>query len=495
MQLHTARVERLPPDPGGVGDVFRRIGYKLDEALADIIDNSIDAGAPHVLVRFIRTSDRIVRIVIADDGRGMIEKDLHAAMQYGVRSDHKSGDLGKYGIGLKSASFSQAKQVTVLSRQRGASAGRRWTTESVRDDWRLQVIDRIDAAALLDGDWGPADLSRSGTLVIWDDLEYQRVLPRTFEKVHAKTISDLCVDLGLRFHRFIESGRTRIFIDTTSDTVQAGTAITEMEPLDPFGYSRTGRRGYPVTLDLDLGDNRSLQAVAHIWPPKSREPNYVLGGGKVAQYQGFYFYRNDRLISAGGWHGIRGDAEPHSSLARVSVDVPSSLDSLFRLTVQKDDFLVPQVFMDSLREARAGNTSFQEYLEAAEEVYRDAPKRKRRVVVPADGLPVTLARKVRVILGDVDSNSPVTQVVFVWEELSGDVFLDVDRESHTIFLNSLYRNNVTNGSNSKADAPLFKLALFFALRDIVNAGRLSASLKADLVAISDSFVAACGGPQ
>jgi hypothetical protein len=158
--LPTARHERLPPDPTGTAETIRRIGYDLDEALADIVDNSVDAKARNVLVRFIRSKNQVERLIVADDGVGMPERQLHRIMQYGVRVSHAKKDLGKYGIGLKAASLSQCSSVSVISRQDGKTSGRRWTMESIGMDWRVEVIEPKAAHAFFNRSWSPVKNAR-----------------------------------------------------------------------------------------------------------------------------------------------------------------------------------------------------------------------------------------------------------------------------------------------------------------------------------------------
>src|ERR1700732_3787636 len=108
--------EETPPDPRGMITALARYGYRLQDALADLVDNSLDAGASHVAIRFIRDAESVQRMVVADDGRGMGEDRVRSAMQFGVQLDHDRTDLGKYGLGLKAASFSQCESVSVLTR-------------------------------------------------------------------------------------------------------------------------------------------------------------------------------------------------------------------------------------------------------------------------------------------------------------------------------------------------------------------------------------------
>jgi|ERR1017187_700006 signal transduction histidine kinase len=109
------RTERIPPDPKGAAQGMQRIGYSLEEAIADLVDNSIDARASKILIRFFRNETSITQVAIVDNGKGMNESALHNAMQYGVQTKHTQADLGKYGIGLKTASFSQCQSLSVFS--------------------------------------------------------------------------------------------------------------------------------------------------------------------------------------------------------------------------------------------------------------------------------------------------------------------------------------------------------------------------------------------
>jgi DNA topoisomerase VI subunit B len=120
--IRVSRSEQLLPDPERSATMFSRFGYSISEAIADLVDNSIDAQARHVLVRFVRTQEKIVRVLIADDGRGMDDRKLSEAMRFGSRSDKSTDALGKYGFGLKTASLSQARAVTVLSKHEGKAA-------------------------------------------------------------------------------------------------------------------------------------------------------------------------------------------------------------------------------------------------------------------------------------------------------------------------------------------------------------------------------------
>ncbi|MFP7722331.1 ATP-binding protein [Lysobacter sp. A3-1-A15] len=468
--------KRLPPDPEGTAAFMSRIGYSLEEALSDIIDNSIDAEAKTVLVRFICGKDRINQIIIADDGHGMLSDELHRAMQYGVRQPHRKNDLGKYGIGLKAAAFSQCKALSVLSRKAGKSSGRRWTIESIKDDWRLEELDAVQAGEILNIDWSPADLRTSGTTVILDKLDSLQSAMSDFSRNLQKTIMELKVDLGLRFHRFLQSEDLLIVIDVTKGLGNPPDTQIQVDPLDPFRYPKSGRKGYPATFELEVG-NTKVKAIAHIWPAKSKDPNYRLGSGKVAERQGFYFYRNDRLIKAGGWHNLQSDSEPHSSLARVLIEMPPDLDSSFRLSVQKNDFNVPTEFIDAVKASKAGNTTFPEYVKAAQDVYRNAPQAEDVVFFPKSGIPVALSKKMKRLLAGASENFSTHPIDIKWERLDSECVFSYDADERLLSVNSTYRSSITGGRNSVTDAPVFKTMLFFAVQDLLSAGRVSKKLR------------------
>lgn len=113
-KIKVSRMEQLLPDPQRSGAMFARFGYSLSEAIADLVDNSIDAEATQILVRFVRTDEKIARVLIVDNGKGMKDEVLSEAMRFGSKSAKPANALGKYGFGLKSASLSQARIVTVL---------------------------------------------------------------------------------------------------------------------------------------------------------------------------------------------------------------------------------------------------------------------------------------------------------------------------------------------------------------------------------------------
>src|SRR5262249_32109340 len=153
-------------------DIFSRLGYKISDAIADLVDNSVDEQARKVHIRFVRGTDGIHNVIIADNGNGMSDEELREAMRVGSRSSKSDKQLGKYGIGLKSASLSQAETVTVLTRQGKSVIGRRWTLENVRNNWSCDILQVSDVQRALNGTFGEFRITKSGTVIIWERLEH-----------------------------------------------------------------------------------------------------------------------------------------------------------------------------------------------------------------------------------------------------------------------------------------------------------------------------------
>lgn len=490
IKLSTERQEQLLPDEVKAADIFARLGYDITEAIADLIDNAVDAGARNVLVRFIRSDVGIHSVLIADDGTGMTAEELKEAMRFGSRSTKKETSLGKYGIGLKSASLSQADTVTVLSRQGTHFVGRRWTLGNVKKGWTCDVLRSADVKRALAVPFGEFRMKKSGTLVIWEDLEHLKALPNHIDQTIDRTRRNLLTELGIRFHRFLESGRLNIAIDEESAFEESGGIPTYVSPLDPFGYEASPHPDYPAKLKLKVGSTHFV-AECHIWPPKSRLPNYRLGGGRVALRQGFYFYRNDRVIQAGGWNHVRADdGEPHFSLARVKVDLPSSLDSLFKLDVAKSQLDPAPAFVEALFAAKdSRGTTFQSYIDQSEKTYRrqKTKDRARFPVVPGRGIPSRAQKAIASILKESGTTKP-TRVAFKWARLDSDEIFQIKLGKNVLYLNTRFRRDLAEGGGR--ESPVLKVALLFLVQSEMEKAFLTKISEDWLQRVNHALIAA-----
>ena len=355
--------EIAPPDPAGMIESLSALGYSLEAAIADLVDNSIDAGATEVRVDF-HWAGTASHVAVVDNGCGMNEADLVAAMALGKKgasSHRQEHELGRFGMGLKTASFSHTTRLVVWSRSAvGAAATRIWDLPEVVDsgEWRLLTEPSPADQDILD------DYSNgleTGTVVLWAGLhkivhEGDDMDPDEAHSQFLGMIERVDRHLGMTFARFLKSGQRSSL--SKGPRLALSVNGSPVKPWDPF------LRSNPSTLPeqeqwLPVG-GAAVRVVPFVLPPKRRltEAEYEEGGGPRGwlDQQGFYVYRNDRLIVAGDWlqlSGFRKD-EKHV-LARISVDLPSSLDQLWSIDVKKASALPPLPLRKAL--SRIGKTT------------------------------------------------------------------------------------------------------------------------------------------
>ncbi|MEV5171985.1 ATP-binding protein [Streptomyces flaveolus] len=464
----------LPPD-AGYGRALTNQGYGFEVAVADLIDNSIDAGADKVVVHFLRDASRILTLLIIDNGQGMDEGDLDAAMTVGRRRDYGESALGMYGTGLKAASLSHASSLTVVSRtKRSRAAGRRLTTEGIEDGFRCDTVDPRYAQELVDRYDGIIEWQ--GTVVRWDGVRsFETVGRGQSDQFLSKAIARLETHLGLYLHRYLQRG---LKLDIAVWDVSSGDGLGEevdhiaVEPLDPFGYKVPGKAGYPRQFTAPVEGLGEVKLTAHIWPAKSKQAGFRQIGSLTAR-QGFYFYRNDRLVQAGGWNGLR-NPEGHLVLARVAVDLPARVNSVLSLDVKKETVTVTPAFTLGVEKAAdsTGHT-FHNYLLDAEAAYRDGSRRteivRKAVTPPGKGIDPKIKRVIKEELPEKASEEPIS---FIWGPLPSDQFFGLDRENNTVILNKSYREDFNDGRRGGAnDAPVTKTLLYLLLEDCFGLGR------------------------
>ncbi len=487
-----ASTETVTPDPGRLIFALRQIGYSLEQALSDLIDNAVSAGARNVLIRFLWKGERILAVAIADDGNGMSPEQLLNAMRFGSadRGNHMS--LGKFGLGLKLASFSHARKLTVVSRAGGDCSARRWTLEGIRRNWDCETLSSAQATELFGAPWSPLDLRKGGTIVHWDDVDKLPVSSRGLRYTLGLLHRRLELHLGLHFHRFLQQGTLRIYVDQQEHGEQEHQIRARIAPLDPFAYPYAPSEGYPRVFAVRIPDVGEIMAEGHIWPPNNELAEYRLGN-RAAARQGFFFYRNDRLIQAGGWNGlVQNETEPHSSLARVRVDLPPALDSSFSLSVQKSSVIVPPGFVEAVQSAEdTEGTGFERYRQAAQTIYRnrDARALARRPTVPGRGLPASVAKAFASSVGD--DAEDVRPIDMHWTKMDNADFFRLDAENSRLLLNARYRSKILLGlTPGMEDVPLLKTVLFCLLSQDLTTPKPSARRRHELARINRILAAA-----
>ncbi|MGQ0589132.1 MAG: ATP-binding protein [Sphingosinicella sp.] len=465
---------RLPPQGSGTVRALSRIGYELEEALADIIDNSIDAAASDVEITLLRDDDTITGVTIADNGRGMDAETLKLGMQFAGRVEHSDNELGTYGLGMKSASFSQCSTMSVITRQGGRTLGSQWVFETIGSDWQCNILDPKAATKAFDALCLKGRKPKTGTLVIWNRLERLTVGPGpdALDEYLSTAMPRLEAHLGLTFHRFLQSGALSLTIVVRHE--RRPLALPRpVRAHNPFAYPHSGDPAWPKKLRTRLPGVGEIELTAHIWPPGSVLDNFLLGSRKGVEFQGFYFYRNDRLIQTGGWNGVvKSRADPSLSLARVAAELPPGGT---HMNVQKSKLQVSAGQAQALIDATDGQVDLLDYLDAARALYRADRRGERHaeteIFVPGQGFPWRARAAATKRLGKAKQ---VEEIAFAWERLPVGTVFHLDLTETRIVLNKRYRTEILDGQTaSGADAPLVKMLLFLLFRDDFSLQRSS----------------------
>ena len=316
---------------------LRDFGYSIETALADIVDNSISAGARNVEV-FAETVADDPWIAVADDGCGMTEIELVDAMRLGSRNPRDSRpaeDLGRFGLGLKSASFSQCRSLTVLTRRDGTAACARWDLDRIakRNDWALELLDNTEDVT------GHNLLHATGTVVVWkklDRLTGGDTLQNATRTEHMNAeITRAERHLRLVFHRFLEGSKPRLKLSLNG---------RELQSVDPMASAHSSTQKDPEdVLRLENGVVRiRCRTLPHHKRMKRDDWEEIGGPEGHLKTQGLYVYRENRLIIAGGWLGLARQTEL-TKLCRIAVDIPNTMDAEWKIDVKKASAQLPPV--------------------------------------------------------------------------------------------------------------------------------------------------------
>ena len=342
--------ELAEPRAGSLIEALRAVGYNLETAIADLIDNSITASAANVWLTFTWAGTGST-IAIVDDGKGMSEAELSDAMRPGNRSPletRSESDLGRFGLGLKTASFSQCRRLTVASKKAALVSVRRWDLDYVgrTGEWRLLKDADPEAEALL----APA---KSGTAVLWQALDrvVGTVAPgdRRAQDRFLGSVSTAKRHLEMVFHQYLEGSRPRLRI-----WINGRDEAHRLKPWDPFLESHPATIAISDEERLVCGD-AIVSVKGFVLPHKDRltDEQFGLAAGPRGWHaqQGFYVYRNRRLLVSGGWLGLdRLASEEHYKLARLQLEIPNSVDADWAIDVKKSRARPPNNLRQRLTE-------------------------------------------------------------------------------------------------------------------------------------------------
>lgn len=336
------RIEKIAPRAAILIESMRDFGYSLETALADIVDNAITAGATAIRL-FTSTDKASPQIAILDDGRGMDLDEILEAMRLGSKSpleERDQTDLGRFGLGLKTASFSQCRRLTVVSKKQGSASAAIWDLDRVAqlDEWLVEIPDHPETIPWVDM------LGEQGTLVLWENPD--RIVQDGSDeawKHFTKRMDDARSHLELVFHRFLagEPGRRKI---------QMFLNERPLEPFDPFHSNHPATHADPEER-IKVGTHEvTIQTftLPHHKKVAPDEWERYAGPAGYVKNQGFYVYRQRRLIIYGTWFGLARQTEL-TKLARVRIDMPNDLDADWKIDVKKASAQPPYQVREKLR--------------------------------------------------------------------------------------------------------------------------------------------------
>jgi len=330
----------LVPDASNLIESQRSVGYTFETAVADIIDNSISALATEVNILF---SSHEKYLAVLDNGYGMNYSELIQAMKYGSKSinDTRSKeDLGRFGLGLKMASFSQCRKLTVVSKKNNSVTGAVWDLDTIKKNnrWSLIILDESELKTVFNYS-NLMELS-SGTLVVWekfDKLEQHANFELNFDESLERTEDHL----SLVFHRFLQEKNLIIQFNNR-----------KISYVDPFFTSNKATQ--PKSPDTIFEKNRKEQVYIkpYIVPYQSKlsqKEKHILRKYEQNQLSsGLYIYRNYRLIAWGKWFKLVRPNEL-ANLAKIQIDIPNTLDDLWEIDVKKSQLNIPTSLRNQLR--------------------------------------------------------------------------------------------------------------------------------------------------
>lgn len=360
--------EEVSPDPASLAESLRDFGYTLPTALADLLDNSLTAEATEIAIQ-LEAAGAGSHIAVIDNGKGMTVEELKNAMRMGTGGPltlRQACDLGRFGLGLKTASLSQGRCVTVITKAKGDAEPtiRRWDLRHIATTkWQLLKEPAEAAKKYVDG----VSSARHGTAVVIEDLDRSAFLRG--DPAHAlehlgRALEAVRLHLSMVFHRFIEDG------------ISINVGPTKLRSWNPF-LTHVSTKLAPETLRLN---GLEMVVTPYVLPHHSRlsddEHDEAAGPSGWNSHQGFFIYRCRRLIVPGTWLNLNLKKEDHVKLARIQVDLPNGLDTDWHLNVMKSHVAAPAVLRDDFKRIA------REVRHHAAEVYRFRGERQAPTNAP-----------------------------------------------------------------------------------------------------------------
>jgi len=330
------KTEQVNPNLSNFIKSLRDVGYSYEVAVADIIDNSITAEARNI--RIFTVAEPEIIFAMLDDGIGMNEEELIEAMRLASKNpedERGKTDLGRFGLGLKTASFSQCRKLTVMSKKNKIISAKQWDLDfiSTKNKWLLITPSSFEDLPL----FNELIKQDTGTLVVWENLD------RLTKKNYSDYVDKLRNHLSLVFHRFLDGTakfyRLRISINNN-----------DIKPFNPFNTEHPATQC--ISTEKTKLYNSEIKITPFILPHHSKlsqleYERYATGEG-YTKSQGFYLYRANRLLIYGTWWGMHKEIDAHK-LVRVKIDIPNNQDEHWGIDIKKSNARPTNEIKDDLK--------------------------------------------------------------------------------------------------------------------------------------------------
>lgn len=333
-----------PPNAAALMQSLRDIGYELDTALADLIDNSITASASNVEVIFETRPE--TKVAIIDNGDGMTRDELEKAMTIGSKSplvERSNKDLGRFGLGLKTASFSQCKRLTVITKQFEDIWGMCWDLDQVTESnkWSLIQLRREDIGSVYQVEC----LGDTGTLVLWENCDRLNDDNKIGNEEHLfQKFESAEIHLSLVFHRFLDKSYR------LADNLEININGRKVDFVDPFFRHSLATQSHHTESIKYKSTYIKIQGYTlphHSKCTKEEYERYSLGSYR--DNQGFYVYRANRLLISGEWFRLTKKSDL-TALTRIEIDLPNNFDSEWHIDIKKSHAKPPAQIRDQLKQ-------------------------------------------------------------------------------------------------------------------------------------------------
>lgn len=341
------------PDPERISEGLRDTGYQFHTAVADIIDNSIAAGATEVEMVVGMDVSGDIMLAVVDNGCGMDRDGLINAMRYGSKRRTDPGSLGKFGLGLKTASTAFCTRLSLITRDTAEH-------ELLKATWDLDHIAKSGQWELLMGEPNDEERQlmervasgRSGTTVLWEKVdrlvgEYASAGGKPARKALDRHVEQLRHHCAMTYQRFLDP------TDTRARTLSLKINGEQVTAWDPFCATETGNPVLEKTQKVQLNDGAeaSFTVRAFILPRKDEFKNATLAkSARLSNdYQGIYVYRENRMIHGPDWMDMF-RKEPHFTLLRIEFSFAHELDDAFHIDIKKSQILLNETIFEWLRE-------------------------------------------------------------------------------------------------------------------------------------------------